>query len=575
MTVTPQDISFSQFCVAVMRETRMVDETGGLTPVQAQIAQYIENGPKRRVISAFRGCGKSTLASMLVLFKLYQNPDEKVLIISASMSRSEAMSAWILKTIVDIPWLRHMQPDSHDGRYSRIAFDVGSCKYIEQSPSVRAAGITGQITGSRASFILVDDCETPQTCLTQVQREKLRNSLNELESILKPTPEADIVYLGTPHSSTDSIYFALKRDLGYSARTWPARVPETATPYNGCLASWIEDRIGVASGRPTDTRFSEDELLQRELSMSPMQWKLQFMLDPTLSDIERYPLRVGDAMVLSIDQHVPEVVVYDKAKDLALDDLPCCGLAHDPRFYRPRTIEGQIPATDVPTVMALDPSGGGADEFAYSVVKAYAGNYYLVDSGGKLGGVNDQWWRELASIAKKHKVNEILVESNFGGLEVYKQVLSPYLVKAGAECRIEPIRSNQRKELRIIDTLAPLLQTHRIVIDRRVVERDAEILKSADEKSAAYSLFWQMTRLTHDRGSLIHDDRLDSWAMALAWFQEQAAQDQMQQQAARHGEWLEAMLGDEIETALLSVDRLALGMTVEQARAASGGASWI
>ena len=299
------------------------------------------------------------------------------------------------------------------------------------------------------------------------------------------------------------------------------------------------------------------------------------MLDPTLSDIERYPLRVGDAMVLSIDQHVPEVVVYDKAKDLALDDLPCCGLAHDPRFYRPRTIEGQIPATDVPTVMALDPSGGGADEFAYAVVKAYAGNYYLVDSGGKLGGVDDQWWRELASIAKKHKVNEILVESNFGGLEVYKQVLSPYLVKAGAECRIEPIRSNQRKELRIIDTLAPLLQTHRIVIDRRVVERDAEILKSADEKSAAYSLFWQMTRLTHDRGSLIHDDRLDSWAMALAWFQEQAAQDQMQQQAARHGEWLEAMLGDDMETAVLSVDRLALGMTVEQARSASGGASWI
>ena len=97
-------VSFPQFATAVMRETRMVDEKEGtLTPVQLQIADYIENGQKRRVISAFRGCGKSTLASMLVLYKLYNNPDEKILIISASMSRSEAMSAWVLKTIVDIP----------------------------------------------------------------------------------------------------------------------------------------------------------------------------------------------------------------------------------------------------------------------------------------------------------------------------------------------------------------------------------------------------------------------------------------------------------------------------------------
>ena len=80
---------------------------------------------------------------MYVLWKLFNNPDEKVLIVSASLSRAEAMSAWLLKTIGDVPWLRHMLPDSHDGRYSRIAFDVGTCKHIEQSPSVRAAGGSG------------------------------------------------------------------------------------------------------------------------------------------------------------------------------------------------------------------------------------------------------------------------------------------------------------------------------------------------------------------------------------------------------------------------------------------------
>ena len=189
-----QQISLPAFVTALMRELRMAETP---TPVQLQICDYLENGPKRRVICAFRGCGKSTLSAMYILWKLYHNPDLKVLIVSASMSRSEAMSAWLLQTISNVPWLQHMMPDTHDGRYSKIAFDVGNCQHIEQSPTIRAAGICGQITGSRAEICLVDDGETPQTCLTQVQREKLRNQLNELEVILKPGEESEIISLGT------------------------------------------------------------------------------------------------------------------------------------------------------------------------------------------------------------------------------------------------------------------------------------------------------------------------------------------------------------------------------------------
>jgi hypothetical protein len=569
-----QQIPLPQFITMLMRELSMADAP---TPVQLQLAEYLEKGPKRRVIAAFRGCGKSTLAAMYLLWKLYHDPDEKCLIISASMSRSEAMTAWLLQTISRVPWLKHMQPDSHDGRYSKINFDVGTCAHIEQSPSVRAAGITGQITGSRASTILVDDCETPQTCLTQVQREKLRNALNELEAILKPGDQPEIVYLGTPHSSTDSIYFALQRDLNYQLRMWPALVPADVTPYKGALAPLIQNRVGIADGRPTDTRFSEEELMQRELSMSPMQWRLQFLLDATLSDVERYPLRCGDLMVTSLDQHLPEVVVYEKARYTQLDDLPCVGMAHDPVFYRPARMDGSIRSEEVPTVMALDPSGGGADEFAWAVVKAWAGNYYLMESGGRLGGVGENLWVQIAKTAKKFGVNEILVETNFGGLEVYSQLLKPFLVREGAQCRIEPIRSNQRKELRIIDTLAPVLQTHRMVVDRRVVENDADLIKrAADERSASYSLFYQMTRLTHDRGSLLHDDRIDAVAMAVAWFQEQAAQDQMVQRQARSTELLEAMFEDDLGHVVMDAQRMALGMSLEQARASDvSTASWI
>ena len=192
------------------------------------------------------------------------------------------------------------------------------------------------------------------------------------------------------------------------------------------------------------------------------------------------------------------------------------------------------------------------------MIKAYNGNYVLMEAGGRLGGVNDAWWAHLAKTAKKHGVNEILVETNFGGLEIYSQVLKPYLRQVGAECRLEPVRANQQKELRIIDTMAPILQTHRFAVDRRVVEADADLVRNAkDEKGISYSLFFQMTRLTHDRGSLLHDDRLDAVATVVQWLQEQAAQDQKIQMASRAVELLNAEFEDETGYALMSLDRQA------------------
>ena len=283
-------------------------------------------------------------------------------------------------------------------------------------------------------------------------------------------------------------------------------------------------------------------------------------------------------MIIDVDRYLPEVMVYEKHKSVALEDLPCAGMAHDPTFYKPRQVEGLIGVDEVPTVMTLDPSGGGADEFAWCVCKAWGGNYYLCEIGGRLGGVSDDFWKQLAETAKKWGVNEIAVESNFGGLEIYKQVLLPYLRNVGAECRVEAIRSNQRKELRIIDTLAPVMQTHRLAVARHVIEADAELVKNAkDDRDVSYSFVHQLTRLTHDRGSLMHDDRIDVTAMAVQWFQEQAALDQKTRARDRSKELLLASIEDQDGWALMSVQRQAMGLTLEQCHQAESKnfGSWI
>ena len=50
-----------------------------------------------------------------------------------------------------------------------------------------------------------------------------------------------------------------------------------------------------------------------------------------------------------------------------------------------------------------------------------------------------------------------------------------------------------------------------------MIEAANELVReAADEKGISYSLFFQMNT-THDRGSLLHDDRLDALATAIQW----------------------------------------------------------
>jgi hypothetical protein len=61
---------------------------------------------------------------------------------------------------------------------------------------VKSAGLTGQITGSRADYIIADDIEVPKNSFTHVLRERTAELVKEFDAILKPGGR--VVYLGTP-----------------------------------------------------------------------------------------------------------------------------------------------------------------------------------------------------------------------------------------------------------------------------------------------------------------------------------------------------------------------------------------
>lgn len=486
------------------------------TPVQFQIADYLqEQGTKRKIIEGFRGVGKSWITSAFVCWQLWRDPQVKILVVSASKQRADDFSTFTQRLISEMPLLQHLMP-TNDQRQSKVAFDVAPAR-ASHSPSVKSLGITSMLTGSRADIIVADDVEAPNNSATADLREKLLKAVKEFEAILTPKPTSQIIYLGTPQTE-ESIYNKLRKS-GFDCRVWTAEVPSVDN-YGGALASTIVKSMesGVPAGTPTDPkRFTANDLEERRLSYGRSGYALQFMLDTSLSDSEKYPLKTADIVVTNLlKDKAPISISYGSSPAQQIKDLPLIGFEGDRWFYPLFCDSTFAPYTG--SVMAIDPSGRGKDETGYAVVKHLHGKMFVTACGGLTGGYSEQTLVKLAQIAKENKVNEILIEKNFGD-GMYSELFKPVL-QAIHNCLVTEVSHNTQKEKRIIDTLEPVLNQHRLVFDYGVVKEDLRpyLDGSYDPKAFEYTLFYQLTRITKDRGSLKHDDRLDALAMAVAYW---------------------------------------------------------
>lgn len=492
------------------------------TPIQYDIADFMQSDEKRVIIEAFRGVGKSWICSAYVVHQLFLNPALNFLVVSASKTRSDDFSTFTLRLIHEVPFLSHLKPTDKQ-RFSKISFDVGPAP-ASHAPSVKSLGVTSQLTGSRADIIIADDIEVANNSATQAMREKLSEQVKEFDAILKPEEDSKIIFLGTPQTE-DSIYNKLQ-ERGYKACVWPSKhvTPQTNEKgYNGSIRAICVDAEKV--GKATEpTRFSDIDLLEREMSYGRSGFAMQFMLDTRLSDVDRHPLKLNDLIVADIDNEIaPEKLVWAQSPDLVWDgSVPNVGFSGD-RYYRAfQTVGDHIPFTG--SVLAIDPSGRGKDETGYAVVKMLNGMLFVPDAGGLQGGYSEETLKTLAMIAKNHQVNAIIVESNFGD-GMFNEIFKPVLHKIHP-CTMEEVRHNIQKEKRIIDTLEPIMNQHRLIISPDVIRKDFETAQGyPPELQLRYQLMYQMSRITKDRGAITHDDRLDALSIGIAYWVEQMNQD--------------------------------------------------
>ena len=539
------------------------------TRAQYAIAEYLQHGPKRLQIQAFRGVGKSWITGAFVLWTLFNNPEKKIMIISASKERADNMSIFLQKLIIETPWLSHLQPKSDDARWSRISFDVNCSP--SQAPSVKSVGITGQLTGSRADLMILDDVEVPGNSMTEMMREKLLQLCTEAESILTPKDDSRIMYLGTPQT-TFTIYRKLA-ERNYRPFVWPARVPRKLANYEGLLAPQIQEDIeqGADPWEVTDPdRFANDDLLEREASMGRSNFMLQFMLDTSLSDAEKFPLKMADLIVTSVNPTTaPDSVIWCSDPKNCIKDAPTVGLPGD-YFYSPMQLQGEWEPYQE-SICSVDPSGRGSDETAAAYISQRNGFLYLHEMRAYRDGYSDNTLLDILRGCRKYKVTKLVVETNFGD-GIVAELFKKHLQQTKQGIDVEEVRANVRKEDRIIDTLEPVLNQHRLVVDRSVLDWDYKSNKDeAPEKRLLYMLFYQMSRMCREKGAVRHDDRLDCLAQGVKYFTDAFAISAQQQINLRKMEDWNDMLEAFVEDPQAMTNHLVLGMNVKQRNEARGG----
>lgn len=474
--------------------------------IQYNMAYEIQHGWTRSAdgilriqIQAARGFAKTYIMCAWCAWQLLKNPDIKILIISMNTNRAREAVRLVRQIISGLDVCSHLVPREGQ-RDGADRFDVGAVTRPAKDPSLAAYGVTSAVAGTHPDIIIADDTETKENSATASARDKLTAAYWEFESMIQPG--GTIVHQGTPQSA-DSVYNILIKD--YRLKRWPCRFPDPDDEV-ACrwIAPWMIEEVREGRTRPGDPtypeRFGEEALAEKLAVFGPYHFALQMMLDTSLADSDRYPLKCRDLIVMATHpDKAPTNVVWGTLNPIR--DILCEGMGEDSVFYGPNFVEDAYEPYKK-SLMWIDPSGGG-DAVGYAVLKGLNGLIFCPEAGGLPGGHSEATLNKLSRIAFDHGIKHILVETNFGD-GLYEKALAAVIHKICGPVQIESRVAKGRKEERICDTLEPVLASHRLVIDRQVA-------KNRD-------LVHQLTHITRDRGCLKQDDIVDALAGGVAEF---------------------------------------------------------
>jgi hypothetical protein len=551
------------------------DKVAPIGPPEEQIMRWIAKREfNHRGVLAPRGIGKTHIVIAYAAFCLNREPELKILIVSKTELHAKDSLKLLRGWLTKVAFLKRLRPNRSLGHRDQVLFfDVGASVPRHRTPSVSAAGIDGQLEGRRAGLCIADDVETERNSLTVMTRQTLDTRIKELSRVTSYLPR-EIVVIGTYHSD-DSVYRKLAT-RGYVIRTWPVFYPTEMERFDDQgddkilnLSPELDQDMIEGRAKPGNKVFPhrhDDKFIEDAKSEGDASWEMHYMLMVTAGDRRRYPLRLGDLICEDAieKRFAPSKIGWgmndSRQNSTAIDDLHCVGFGDD--CFRSPAFIGQremLPYQQV--FMYIDPSGRGTDLTGFCVIGFLNGKLFVLELDGMQGGYDEDVLERICRIAKANGVQKIMIEDEFGsGMMVpllqsrivrhfargvptlpSGELSGPHAVSEQRRhvtdrwqgswgCIIEgtTVARGTIKEARILDVLEPVVQHHRLVIDRRI---------------AANTKFQQQfTRLQRLKGCLPNDDIVDALAGCVKMFSDRMDVDPSVLERATAGDLIEREL---------------------------------
>jgi len=522
------------FFVRELWKDRGLDKKAPIGDLEDEMLTFVSAGPRMRGILGARGLGKTTLlVAPLVVYRLFRDPDRKVMIVSKSAGSAKETIGLCRAWINDVWFLQHLKPQK-DQPDNTNEFSVGTAKRgISKQPSVKAIGNDGQLEGNRAHTFLADDAETKGNTRTMEAREELMRTVgNEATNIVYAVDDAidpnEIIAIGT-YKCEDSWYKRLHA-RGYAFRTYPIAYPQEGDQFLG-LSPILQKRLqdgtakytvdGNYDQNPALPHFFKSATIKERMGAGLLDFGMENMLLVNPGKQSGPPLRLSSLIVMPIDRNVGPIRV--KPNGACIGDIACEGLVGD-ALYGPESTDS-IRERFQTTLAVIDIAGEGNDLMGVAIVSYLNGLFFLKYCKGWPGGASVETMSQLAVLFRSHGVKEAWVETNIDifntfapalAVECRKLHLSPGVNRdypEGWACAVDGFHATGQKEVRICQMLQPVFGNNRMIVDPSVLRPDITL-------EAHQTFQYQVSRIRPIKKWLREDGPIDALASAIKKLQE-------------------------------------------------------
>ncbi len=372
------------------------------------------------LLQAFRGAGKSTLVGLHCAWLLARRPDTRILVLAADHALATKMVASVRRIIERHPLCAHLRQRVPEV-WAADRFTVQRPGAL-RDPSMLAAGIDGNITGSRADLIIGDDVEVAGNCDTPGKRAALRERLTEAEFVL--VPGGTLLLVGTPHTA-ETLYAPDGFARGYAS----LRVPLLD---GGGRSAWPE-------------RFTDAHVALLRDRVGPIEFRRQMQLEAVPPEAAR----LDPATLIRYAEETDYAEAGGRPVLRLMGRRLVSGGGHwDPAFGRPGLGDG--------SVLAACYVDGLGNTYLHRL-------HWLTHDPDAAIDPATQQCAAVARIARDLLLPAVRVETNGIG-RFLPSILRQEMSRAGAACAVVEVAHREAKSRRILGALDPVMAARRLHI---------------------------------------------------------------------------------------------------------------